>query len=165
MQRLGKAASIALVLFMVSCDHGTKHLAKTHLEGRRAFELVPGVFDLRYIENTDSAFSLLGSVLAPEPRLVVLLVLKALAIAGLLTYVLLRFRQLGAMERAGASLVLAGGIGNLTDRLLRGYVIDFLHLHHWPVFNAADIAISIGIGLLLLGSHRRLRAAPELSPT
>jgi len=56
------------------------------------------------------------------------------------------------------ALVLAGALGNLMDRLMRGYVVDFFYLHHWPVFNVADIWIALGVGLLGLSAMRAPRA-------
>jgi len=51
--------------------------------------------------------------------------------------------------RLGLVLILAGALGNLGDRLFRGYVVDFIHVSHWPVFNVADICVSVGAALLL----------------
>lgn len=65
MLQVSKTLSMATVLLLVGCDHGTKHLAKAHLEGKSAVQVLPGVFDLRYTENTDTAFSLLGRWVGP----------------------------------------------------------------------------------------------------
>ncbi len=54
-------------------------------------------------------------------------------------------------------LVLAGAIGNLADRLARGYVVDFIHVHHWPVWNVADAWVVLGVGALMIAA---IRAAP-----
>ncbi|HVJ19880.1 MAG TPA: signal peptidase II [Polyangiaceae bacterium] len=151
-----KTAAAALsVMLLVSCDHGTKHLAKTHLEGQGALEMLPGIFELRYAENTDTAFSLLHRHVDPEPRL---WLLSALMVAGLLAigaFVFTRWQVLSGLQRVGGLFVLGGALGNVIDRLARGYVIDFLHVRHWPVFNVADIAICIGGLLLLLGVPRQ----------
>jgi signal peptidase II len=162
MLKVPKLLPLAVVALLVGCDHGTKHLAKAHLEGKSAWQLVPGVFDLRYTENTDSAFSLLGKWLGPELRQPLLIGVKLAVVAGLLTFLLARWSRLGSLERAGALMTLAGGIGNLLDRFARGYVIDFLHLRHWPVFNVADIAITLGILLLIVGSRSRAKPTPPL---
>jgi lipoprotein signal peptidase len=65
-----------------------------------------------------------------------------------------RWQKLAGWSRLGSVLVLAGGLGNLTDRLLRGYVIDFMHLHAWPVFNVADVAVCVGAPLVVLFSRK-----------
>lgn len=145
---------VASLLALFGCDHGTKHLAKVHLEGRDSVELIPGVFGLNYTENTDTAFSLLGNVLSPDVRHVLLTTLGAVAMLAFVVFIVRRWAELGAWQRAGFVLVLGGGLGNVTDRMLRGYVIDFLHLHSWPIFNVADIALCLGVPLLLLFSRR-----------
>jgi signal peptidase II len=162
MLKVPKLLPLAVVLLLVGCDHGTKHLAKQHLEGKAAWQLVPGVFDLRYTENTDSAFSLLGKWLGPELRQPLLIGVKFAVVAGLLGFLFVRWSRLRSLERAGALLTLAGGIGNLLDRFARGYVIDFLHLRYWPVFNVADIAITLGVALLVISSRLRLKPASSL---
>ena len=57
------------------------------------------------------------------------------------------------------ALLLAGALGNLSDRLFRGYVVDFIHLHHWPIFNVADICIVVGA--LLFALHARPLTSPR----
>lgn len=52
-------------------------------------------------------------------------------------------------------MILAGALGNLSERLIRAYVADFMHINHWPVFNMADVFIVAGAGLLLLSTFRR----------
>lgn len=165
MLNASKTLSLGLVLLLVGCDHGTKHLAKAHLEGRSAVQLVPGVFDLRYTENTDMAFSLLGKWIGPETRQPLLVGMKFAVVTALLVYLLLRWSGLRGLERAGALLTLAGGVGNLIDRFARGYVIDFLHLRHWPVFNVADIAITVGVLLMAVGMRWPQRPAPLVAPS
>ncbi len=150
---------VASLLGLFGCDHGTKHLAKVHLEGRDSVELIPGVFGLNYTENTDTAFSLLGNLLSADVRHVVLTTLGCVGMLAFATFIARRWAELGAWQRGGAVLVLGGGLGNLTDRIVRGYVIDFLHLHSWPVFNVADVAVCVGVPLLLLFGRARSAAA------
>jgi signal peptidase II len=152
----------ATLLGLFGCDHGTKHLAKVHLEGSRGIEIIPGVFDLKYTENTDTAFSLLGKLLGANERYVLLTAVGSLALVVFVAYVVSRWGQLGGWSRFGSVLVLSGALGNLTDRVLRGYVIDFMHLHAWPVFNVADVAVCVGALLVVLFGKRR-QATP--SPT
>mgnify|MGYP001547409408 CR=1 FL=1 len=152
----------ASALGLFGCDHGTKHLAKVHLEGNRGIELIPGVFDLKYTENTDTAFSLLGKVVAHDTRFWLLSTLGALGLLAFVVFVVRRWSELRSWQRVGFVLVLGGGLGNLTDRLLRGYVIDFMHLHAWPVFNVADVAVCVGALLFLLFAGKsRAVASPK----
>ncbi|HEY3353586.1 MAG TPA: signal peptidase II [Polyangia bacterium] len=153
---LGAVLGLALVLGLVGCDQGTKHLARTTLRGRGAVPLVAGVLDLRYVENPDSAFGL-SRVLPEGVRRPVLLLVPALAIP--LIVLVWRRRRDARLATAACALLLAGTIGNLVDRAARGGVVDFIHLHHWPVFNVADIALAAGVGLLVLALHPRRRLA------
>jgi signal peptidase II len=152
-------AAVLSVVLLVSCDHGTKHLAKAHLEGQRAVQVVPGVFELRYAENTDTAFSLLHRFMDPEPRHWLLSALMVGALLAIATFVAWRWPALSGARRAGGLLVLGGALGNVIDRLARGYVIDFLHISYWPIFNVADVAICIGALLLVLGAREQRASA------
>ncbi len=147
MAKLSAHLSIFVCLsFLVGCDHATKGFAKAELEGSSARELIRGVLDVRYVENTDIAFNLLRWV--PEDiRAPALLVFGAIAVLTL-GVLLLRSQGERRMYRSALLLVTAGAIGNYLDRLVRGYVVDFVHLHHWPVFNVADVYITLGYVLL-----------------
>ena len=153
---------LALVTLLVGCDHGSKHAAQRSL-ARGALELVPGVLDLRLTENHDTAFSLLsrfGVHGASTP----LLVLASLTVLGIAGYWYTRRNEASRWEQAGLAMVLAGGLGNLFDRVFRGYVVDFIHVHRWPVFNVADIAVVAGVGLLLLASRQATKGDRALLP-
>jgi len=133
---------------MVGCDHATKHAAVQLLSARRPVELVPGLLDLRYAENHDTAFSLLHRFGLNGGASIVL---ASIALLGTLALALVWYRRrnlASPLENLGYGLALSGAIGNVADRLLRGFVVDFIHVRHWPVFNVADIAIVLGIGIL-----------------
>jgi len=154
---LRRAALLAGLVLLVGCDHATKHVAKTALEGQPPRPLIHGVLELRYTENTDVAFNLLRAV--PERvRSPPLVGLGGAAVLGLVGWLMLRRRALGVASLA-LLLVTAGAVGNVLDRLVRGYVVDFVHVTHWPVFNVADAYVSVG-GAVLLGLALKARAAP-----
>ncbi len=142
---------LATTVLMVGCDHATKVAAKEALAPPRVVTLVQGWLDLRYTENFDTAFSLTRAWHGPGKE-------AALLAAALATMCFLLFlawkrrHRSSAAEHLGFALVLAGAIGNALDRARRGYVIDFIHLHHWPVFNVADVLVVGGAGLLALSS-------------
>ncbi len=113
--------------------------------------VVPDALDLVYTENCAGGFGALHQLPAPTRRSI-LLVGNLIAAIALLMYA--RRSAPGAwLPRAGVALILAGAFGNAFDRLTRGFVVDFIHAHwhalEWPVFNVADIAITIGIILML----------------
>jgi signal peptidase II len=150
-------ALAALVGGLVGCDHATKRLAATELAGRPAVTIVSGALSLRYVENRDSAFGLLHR-LEPATRRPLLVAASALATA-LIVALWWQRRRVGCLAHLVFALILAGGVGNLVDRALRGYVVDFVHVRYWPVFNVADAYLVVGIGLMLL-FYRRLALPP-----
>ena len=157
MRRLGWL--LGLLLGVVGCDHTTKALALSELSRSGPVSVVPGLVELRYVTNTDTAFSVLGHVFGPSERFWIVVVAQTLANLALIVWVLSRRHHPGLLERAAGALLVGGGLGNLLDRLLRGHVIDFIHVSYWPVFNVADIAICLGIGLLLWSKGRRARVS------
>ncbi|MBN1611841.1 MAG: signal peptidase II [Polyangiaceae bacterium] len=141
---------ILVLVGVVGCDHAGKQLAARRLGEAQALNLIPGVLELRRVENTDTAFNLLGGVLEPSGRRALILCLQGGAIVALLGLAIRRRRESRTLERVAAGLVLGGAVGNFGDRLIRGSVTDFIHVPYWPVFNVADIALCVGIGLLVL---------------
>ncbi|MDR1571161.1 MAG: signal peptidase II [Clostridiales Family XIII bacterium] len=133
---------------VVAADQATKLLVSAWLApgGRSPGDIpvIPGFFDITYVRNTGAAFN----ILRDRPGLLSSFVM--LLLAAMLAYIFLRGRKESAMVLAGVSLVAGGGIGNLVDRLRLGYVVDFLGFGSFPVFNAADIAVCTGCGLIIL---------------
>ena len=152
---------LGLLLALVGCDHVTKHVAKARLEGQPPRDRVHGVLDLQYVENTDVAFNVLRGV--PEPtRRPILIAGGAIAVIALVALLLRRGTRRPAAQIA-LMLVAAGAIGNYADRLARGYVVDFVHLHHWPVFNVADVYVVAGAVMLVALSMSTRQAGDGLS--
>lgn len=136
---------------MYGLDRITKFWAEHRLRNRPPLTLIPHVLDLRFTENSGGAFSLLGG----QPWL-----FFGATVAVCAAIVWLSFRIATASSALGTGLILGGALGNLTDRIVRGpgvsgRVIDFVDLHHWPVFNAADSAVVVGAVLLVLVGLRR----------
>jgi signal peptidase II len=164
---------LTLVLGLFGCDHVTKMAAKVTLEGASAVPVAPsvlrGAVELRYVENDDIAFSALRMVGVPRSP-TVLIGLGAVALVAILLMMVRVMKQrrpdtpeIDAGDRArkvGLAFVLAGALGNLVDRLARGYVVDFIHVKGWPVFNVADIAVVVGVMLMALPSLLRRTARP-----
>ena len=155
---------VLLALGMFGCDHATKLAAETKLAGSAAMPIVSGVLELRYTRNDDTAFSLLHTFGIPRTPSVLL----AAASVALLSIVAMWFvtrRKASKAQHVAFALVVAGALGNVIDRAMRGYVVDFIHLTRWPVFNVADIAVVAGVILLVLaGSLKSRSAAPASGP-
>ena len=145
-----RGAFAAAAVVVVALDQLTKHWALNALDDG-PIDLV-GSLRLKLTFNDGAAFSL-GS-----GRTVWITVVALAVVAVILRLGLTADRLLWAV---GLGTILGGALGNLTDRLLRagdgvlgGHVVDFIDLQWWPVFNVADIALWVGIGLLLLSSWR-----------
>lgn len=146
---------------LVGCDHATKLGAERELRGQPPAHVLPGV-DLEYRQNPGVAFNVERAL--PAGGRTALIVGVGVLAMGLLGAALWRRRGTISLETAGLALVAAGALGNLLDRLLRGYVVDFIHVHHWPVWNVADAWIALGVAALLLG-RRAPAASPPAAPT
>jgi signal peptidase II len=133
-------------------DHLTKWLVTTNIELGQQVPVV-GPIALHRIENRGAAFGLF-------PQLQFVFLGVAVVVAG---YILVAGRRFGPSVYPQVLLgcILGGAIGNAVDRAVNGYVVDFVDLQHWPVFNVADMAIVLGIlvGVLTLRTHR-----PAASP-
>jgi signal peptidase II len=151
---------IGLLPGVVGCDHGSKHLACQWLAGHRVVDVVPGVLDLRLAPNRDTAFSLLGGHLEDPARRYVILAMTGLVLIGAIAAAIARWRAAPTLERIAFLVLIGGATGNFAERLGRGYVVDFIHLAHWPVFNVADVAIVVGVGLLVVAGRRPREPAP-----
>jgi signal peptidase II len=127
-------------------------LASYAVDERRT--IVPKLLDFTYVRNAHGAMGLFGD----HPALLVALAVGALAI---LWYLLRTTLSESPLAQIGFGLVAGGALGNVTDRLVHGYVIDFVSVPHFYVFNVADAAITIG--LVLIASPALLRRQAPLS--
>ena len=152
----GRATGLFAVVAVAaySVDLVSKLLAVAHLTGERDVRVIGDLLVLHLTRNPGAAFST-GTEYT--------VVLSCVAVGAALA-VLFVSRRLGSIAWAVAlGLLLAGVSGNLTDRLfrapgpLRGHVIDFLMLPHWPVFNVADMCINVAAALILVQAFRGIR--------
>lgn len=110
--------------------------------------VIPGIFSLTHVQNRGVAFGLLAGA---SPLVTIL---AALTLVLILLYNRGRQFPSSRSAAAGVACMAGGAVGNLVDRLRFGYVVDYLDVHIWPVFNLADVAIVIGAGLLILAFSR-----------
>jgi signal peptidase II len=143
---------LLLATAVVAVDQATKHLALAQLTPGVPIPIFDGWLALTLVMNPGLAFGLLGGI-PPAWRWVV----AALSLAALLVLARVAFRVLPEGGRAGRlaiGLIFGGAVGNLIDRARFGAVVDFVDVHwrgyHWPAFNVADSAISVGVVLLAL---------------
>ncbi len=132
-----------IIIFAVALDQLTKWQIQQSMILNQSIPVWEGVFSLTYIHNTGAAFSMLTGKTA------LLALLQAAIIGFLLAYAIRKRRGMPLLLQTALALIIGGGAGNLIDRLCRGYVVDFLDFHVWPVFNVADISVVAGCGLLV----------------
>ena len=149
----GTAMWIVMALVIALADQISKHVIGSLL-GPGEVRNITGFFNLVLVFNRGAAFSLLADAPGWQREL-----FAAIAVAASVVIVVLMLRN--ASQRlfcAGLSLILGGALGNLWDRIALGQVVDFLDFHalgyHWPAFNLADSAITIGAALIILDGFR-----------
>lgn len=163
--RVMKYRFYATALVVLILDLVTKWLAQTHLGPDRAIEIIPGYLRISFVSNTGVAFGLFRDLESPwKPH-----VLAAMAIVAVVAILIYRHRTPSSrlLLQSALAVVMGGILGNLADRMLRGYVVDFIEFHirgvfYWPTFNVADSAITIGIGLLLIDAVKNPEPDEEL---
>ncbi len=138
-------AVITAAIFLVA-DQVTKYIVMSNMTLNQSIGFIDGFMDFTYIHNDGGAWGMLGG------QRWILLAVTALAMVLILLMLIKYGRKSKLLFWAGC-LVMAGGIGNMIDRIFRGgEVVDFLHATFidFPVFNVADCAVVIGAGLLIL---------------
>jgi len=137
-------AFVALLSLVVGLDQLTKYLAASLINPFEPIEVLP-FFNLVNVRNVGAAFGLFASMGNA------FFIAVSFAAIALIAFLITR----GKDGLAGLTLILSGAVGNLIDRLALGHVRDFLDFHagsyHWPAFNVADSALTVGIALLLAG--------------
>ncbi|MFZ5659476.1 MAG: signal peptidase II [Pseudomonadota bacterium] len=144
--------SVAVVVF----DQLSKWWAVSELALGESRVLIPHFFNLTLVHNYGAAFGMLAQ--AGGWQRFLFGGIAALA-AAVITAILRRLRPGAGWVAVALGLILGGAIGNLIDRIYLGYVIDFADVywrtHHWPAFNLADSAITIGAVMLVIDTFRR----------
>ncbi|MDD2660096.1 MAG: signal peptidase II [Methylococcales bacterium] len=141
-----------LSLLTVILDQGSKLAISSSMQLYQSIQIMP-YFNLTYVHNTGAAFSFLSEAGGWQRWFFAGL---ALVISAVIAVWLARLKPRETLLAVALSLILGGAIGNLIDRLAYGYVIDFLDVYyqtwHWPAFNIADSAITLGVILMLVES-------------
>ena len=138
--------------FVVLLDQVTKVWVDRNMRVYDSQTIIPGIFDLHYIRNTGAAFGFLSG--SQEAFRIPFFILVSLVAVGIILFLFHKLEDSEVMMPVALSLVLGGAVGNLADRIRLGEVIDFILFHYktfrWPAFNVADIAITVGVFLLIL---------------
>ena len=140
---------IILSIIFLIIDQITKILVVNSIVPGENIEIIKNIFSIIYTNNTGAAFSiLLGKR--------IFLIVVAILIIGILLYYIKKNKVDGKLNIIAFSLIIGGSLGNLIDRIVRGYVVDFISIklgsYNFPIFNIADTLIVVGVILLLLGA-------------
>ena len=143
---------ILIFLLLVLLDILSKYIVFNYIDLYQ-FIKITYFFDITHIHNFGVSFGLFAGTI---PYLV--LVLIGLFVTAFVSYLYLNSSD--TLERWGLFIIICGAIGNIVDRTINGYVIDFLYLHinqyYWPAFNFADIYISIGIIMIIVNMVKKI---------
>lgn len=134
---------LALVVLIV--DQVTKYLVVQNIELYQVKAFLPGVLSWMYIQNTGAAWSIL------EGQMWFFYVITTVVIIGVL-YIMQKYAKESRLFSMGLTLILAGALGNFIDRIRLGYVVDMVRveLFDFPIFNVADMSLSIGVALIIV---------------
>ncbi len=140
---------------VIGVDQASKQLALVRLHLHEVVSILP-FFNLRLVYNPGAAFSFLSTASGWQRWFLTAL---ALTISVVLMFWLARTQRTQTLLALALALILGGALGNVIDRIAYGYVIDFIDLYyrdwHWPAFNVADAAITLGVSLLLIDGLRK----------
>lgn len=163
--RYAHPLELGTMAVVVALDQVTKAIVRMVLPVGESRRIIPELLDLTHVHNTGAAFGLLNAADFPYKPFV-MIAIAAIALVAIAAYA----TQLGfheRMARFGLALILGGAFGNLIDRAIAGYVVDFVDVYwgntHFWAFNVADSAITIGAILVLLdmiGIGRRHASNP-----
>ncbi len=136
-----------LMAGVILADQLTKILALQYLAPVGSYPLWENVLHLTYVENTGAAFGML------KDHRWVFLVISTVALGGMIVYMFLN-KNRHPLETVAVAFIVGGGIGNMIDRVARGFVVDFVDVKCIPfwkyIFNVADIFVCVGCGLFIL---------------
>lgn len=136
---------IILIIALIVIDQAVKLFISSHMMLGAEIPVIDGFFSITYIHNTGAAFGILAGHIA------FLLVLTGIMIAAVCVYLVVKRKTIHKMTGISLALIVSGGVGNIIDRTIYGYVVDFLDFKVWdPIFNIADIAVCVGCGLMIL---------------
>lgn len=144
---------IFIAAVIVAADQLVKWIVSSSMFLGEKQTIINNILDLYYIQNNGAAFSIL------QGRQSLLIIFTILVMAGFLAYLISFRKKISRLEKFSIALILGGGVGNLIDRVMQGYVVDFIDIHIIPIFNIADIAITCGcilfaIAVLISGKDK-----------
>ena len=145
------------VFLVILVDQLTKFYVMRGMQLHESFTVVPGLINLTYVRNPGAAFGFLAY--APSMLRISFFIAITVLAVGLIIYYVVKSKKEEQLLILALALILGGALGNLIDRMCFGEVVDFIDvfisIHHWPAFNIADSAISLGAFFMLLEMFKR----------
>ncbi len=137
--------AVGVISILAIIDQIIKHFIFVYLQGNPDIVLIPNVLYLRYSENTGAAFGIFS-----DSTVFLSIVSAVVVVVGL--YFIFSKKFINKFVYATIIMIIAGGLGNLIDRVFRGFVVDYIYFSpiNFPVFNFADILITVGEVLILI---------------
>ena len=155
-----RGSYVWIMAAIVAFDQASKLIVDRWMALHESLEVIDGYLRLTYVRNRGAAFGILSDAELPYQS-VLFSVLSLAALAAIAVYAW-RLPVESRLPKTALALIMGGAVGNLIDRMRLGYVIDFVDAHvgtyHWPAFNVADSAISIGVVLLIVDMLRNPEA-------
>lgn len=139
---------IIIIILGLIADRVSKILAVSKLKSGFEFVIIKNFFSFSYLENRGAAWGILGGKR-------IFLIIVTITVIILMVYYIIKKKPESKLMRISFSLIISGALGNLFDRVFKGYVVDFILFHYkdvyyFPTFNAADTMVVIGTALLIL---------------
>lgn len=149
---------LAISILLIGADQITKYFVDLKLKPIGTVEVIKGFFSLDYLENKGAALGIL------QDHRWVFIVLTTIVCIAMIVF-LFHYKKHNFWTYSTICLIFAGGVGNLIDRIFRGYVIDFIYIHFFSYrFNIADICVTVGsivfiITMIMLEKNERKKAS------
>jgi signal peptidase II len=160
-QKYKIVSTLALIVFVL--DQATKVWVQSTIELWSGYQVIPGFFNMVHVLNKGAAFGFLNRA-DMHWQTYFFIAVSALAIV-LIWHLVRTVHRKDPVLFTGLGLILGGAVGNMIDRIRIGQVIDFIDFHvaghHWPAFNVADIAITVGAFCLLVSFYQRKNNASD----
>lgn len=136
-----------IAIFVIALDQITKYIVVRHMDQGQSIELISGFLYLTSHRNAGAAFGILQGQMW-------LFYIATVVVVGVIVYMIITQAKESRFFGISLGLVLGGAIGNFIDRLLEGEVVDFIDVfiftYNFPIFNVADMALVIGVGLMMI---------------
>ncbi|MCK4766099.1 MAG: signal peptidase II [Candidatus Aminicenantes bacterium] len=151
-----KKKYLLIFTFIVIADQVTKYIIKATLPLYDKIDVIKGFFRITHVQNSGAVWG----ILSDHPNQWVSLVITGLSIVALIVvfYYFFKLEAGCTFELTSLSFIVGGALGNIIDRVARGYVVDFIDMyiksHHWPTYNIADSFITVGVVILIISVWR-----------